>query len=269
MALLQLTLVPGLVPQRPPQISRRDALAGAAAAAAAAAAPASLAFAPGRAEAAVEAAASTTASAAASVAASASKRVPRIGIGAWAWGDSLFWQYDPAKDEELREVFDFTVDQGVKLVDTAEVYGFGRSESLIGKFANANPKAKDIEVATKFAALPWRTKASDVVEAAKKSTDRLGRPIDLYQIHFPNAWANAAYWDGLADCVDQGLVKAVGVSNYGVDAMRACNARLQAALASVHLHHHHLHLHHLHPTTSISTTSVSTISISATHRHVL
>ena len=108
-----------------------------------------------------------------------------------------------------------------------QVYGLGRSEELIGKFARQNPKADSIEVATKFAALPWRTKPSDVVEAAKRSTERLGRPIDLYQIHFPNAWCNAQYWDGLADCVDRGLVKKVGVSNYGVDAMRAASTRLQ------------------------------------------
>ena len=93
------------------------------------------------------------------------------------------------------------------------MYGLGRSEELIGKFARQNAKAEGIEVATKFAALPWRTKPSDVVEAAKRSTERLGRPIDLYQIHFPNAWCNAQYWDGLADCVDRGLVKKVGVSN--------------------------------------------------------
>jgi pyridoxine 4-dehydrogenase len=107
------------------------------------------------------------------------------------------------------------------------VYGLGRSEELLGKFARQNPKAGNVEIATKFAALPWRTKPSDVVEAAKRSTERLGRPIDLYQVHFPNAWCNARYWDGLADCVDRGLVKKVGVSNYGVDAMRACSARLQ------------------------------------------
>ena len=216
------TLAPGLLPR--PQCSRRDALT---IAAAAAVAPASRGFA---ADSAIEVSASTASatSSASAITASVPKRVPRVGIGAWAWGDSLFWQYDPSKDEELHEVFDFSIDQGVGLIDTAEIYGLGRSESLIGKFADQNPRAKDVEIATKFAALPWRTKPSDVVEAAKKSTDRLGRPIDLYQIHFPNAWANEKYWDGLADCVDKGLVKAVGVSNYGVDAMRACSARLSA-----------------------------------------
>jgi pyridoxine 4-dehydrogenase len=52
------------------------------------------------------------------------------------------------------------------------------------------------------------------------------RPIDLYQIHFPNAYANEAYWDGMAMAYERGLIRAVGVSNYGVDATRACHAAL-------------------------------------------
>ena len=40
-----------------------------------------------------------------------------------------------------------------------------------------------------------------------------GKPIDLYQIHFPGAWSNEEYWDGIADAYDQGLVKAVGENN--------------------------------------------------------
>ena len=117
--------------------------------------------------------------------------LPKLGLGAWAWGDTLFWGYDAKKDDELSDVFDYAVSKGVTFFDTAEVYGLGRSETLLGQFAAKSPKADSIEVATKFAALPWRTKPGDVLEAAKKSTDRLGRPIDLYQIHFPNAWANA------------------------------------------------------------------------------
>ena len=49
-----------------------------------------------------------------------------------------------------------------------------------------------------------------------------------YQIHFPGAWANEAYWDGIGDCYDQGLIKSVGVSNYGSDALRAVSASLGA-----------------------------------------
>ena len=122
---------------------------------------------------------------------------------------------DQKNDEELREVFDYAVDQGVQFFDTAEVYGFGRSEELIGKFARQNPKAEGIEVATKFAALPWRTKPSDVVEAAKRSTERLGRPIDLYQIHgFDPATPIEETVRALNTLVEHGHVRYIGVSNW-------------------------------------------------------
>ena len=158
---------------------------------------------------------------------------PEMGIGAWAWGDSLFWGYDPRKDDELREVFDFVAARKDGFVDTAELYGIGRSESLIAQFERGGGSVK---VASKFAALPWRTKRGDVVKACRASLKRLeADSMDLYQIHFPNAWANEAYWDGLADCFDLGLVKSVGVSNYGSDAVRAVASTLEArgiALAS-------------------------------------
>jgi pyridoxine 4-dehydrogenase len=154
--------------------------------------------------------------------------LPPMGLGAWAWGDALFWGYDKKEDDVLNRVFDYAIQNSksaTTLLDTAEIYGFGRSEKLIGEFSKGYDPAK-IQVATKFAAFPFRTKASDVVKACEESTKRLGRPIDLYQIHFPNAWSNAEYWDGIAQCYDTGLVKAVGVSNYGVDAVRACHAAL-------------------------------------------
>jgi len=128
-------------------------------------------------------------------------------------------------------VFDYALSKNLAFFDTAELYGLGRSEELLGKFRKEACATKEDEekviIASKFAALPWRTKREDVVKACKASVKRLGgQPIDLYQIHFPNAWSNEDYWDGLADAYDQGLVKSVGVSNYGVDALRACHAKL-------------------------------------------
>ena len=162
---------------------------------------------------------------AAAAAAASPLKFPAMGIGAWAWGDSLFWGYDPRKDAELREVFDFVAARGDGFVDTAELYGLGRSESLVGDFEREG--GRPVAVASKFAALPWRTKRGDVVKACRASLKRLGRDrMELYQIHFPGPWANEAYWDGLADCFDAGLVDAVGVSNYGSDALRAVSKSL-------------------------------------------
>jgi pyridoxine 4-dehydrogenase len=182
----------------------------------------------------IAASTSTTAAPAAAAAAAAYPspfKLPPMGMGCWAWGDSFFWGYNPKEDQDLHDVFDYAVSKNSPaLLDTAELYGFGRSEGLIGDFSKSYDDDK-IFVATKFAALPFRTKAESVVKACQASANRLGRggenkAIDLYQIHFPNAYANEAYWDGLAMAYEKGLVKAVGVSNYGVDATRACHAAL-------------------------------------------
>ena len=156
--------------------------------------------------------------------------LPPLGLGTWAWGDSIFWKYDKKDDADLRDVFNYAISKDVGFFDTAELYGLGRSETLLGQFRSSleTENADRVQIASKFAALPFRTKPNDVVKACKESVRRLGgdRPIDLYQIHFPNAWSNAEYWDGLALAHEQGLVKAVGVSNYGVDATRAAHAAL-------------------------------------------
>jgi predicted aldo/keto reductase-like oxidoreductase len=60
--------------------------------------------------------------------------VSRLGIGTWAWGDTMVWQYSESMDAELQQVFDLCVRQGINFFDTAEVYGLGRSEYLCGKF---------------------------------------------------------------------------------------------------------------------------------------
>jgi pyridoxine 4-dehydrogenase len=165
-------------------------------------------------------------------------KLPPMGLGCWAWGDSFFWGYNPKNDADLKQVFDYAVENhSPVLLDTAELYGFGRSESLLGEYSKSamaatttamGDAADKIIVASKFAALPFRTQPDSVVKACQASVQRLGgRPIDLYQIHFPGAWANEAYWDGMAQCYEKGLIKAVGVSNYGVDATRACAKALE------------------------------------------
>jgi len=151
--------------------------------------------------------------------------LPAIGIGAWSWGDSLFWGYDSKNDGELKELFDYYAAMPDPFFDTAEIYGFGRSEQLLGEFERAS--GKKVKLASKFAALPWKTTRGDVVKACEASLKRMGRDsMELYQIHFPNAWANADYIDGLGDCVEKGLVQAVGVSNYGADAIQYASEAL-------------------------------------------
>lgn len=130
---------------------------------------------------------------------------------------------------------------GVNFFDTAEAYGFGKSETLTkNSCATAGLTiGSDVEVATKFAPFPTRPNGASVVEACKASAARLGvDQIPLYQIHFPDIIQplkafgfenrkDELYWDGLAECYLSGLAKNVGVSNYGPETL----LRAQEALS--------------------------------------
>lgn len=155
-------------------------------------------------------------------------RISPLGIGTWAWGDRLFWGYGRGgyTDADLCAAFDASLAASITLFDTAEVYGRGRSERLLGQFVRATEQP--VVVASKFMPLPWRLRRGSLVAALRKSLDRLGlKQIDLYQIHVPFPPISIETWmAGLADAVDAGLVRAVGVSNYSAAQMRRAHTAL-------------------------------------------
>ena len=154
-------------------------------------------------------------------------RVPRIGIGAMPWSDSTGFGYGSKLGlGEARTAFEACVAAGVRLFDTAEIYGFGKSERILGELVRE--ESRPTNVATKYAPYPWRFGRGTVVGALKRSLGRLGvESVDLYQIHFPSPWASIPrLMDGLADAVKAGLTQTVGVSNYSADQMREASATL-------------------------------------------
>ncbi|MBD2256996.1 aldo/keto reductase [Pseudanabaena sp. FACHB-2040] len=161
-----------------------------------------------------------------------------MGCGTWAWGNRLLWGYDPSMDQELQAVFNRCVSGGVTLFDTGDSYGTGRlngrSESLLGQFAKdyAGSNQERLCIATKLAAYPWRLTRGAMVKAGKASAERLGRPVDLVQMHWSTAnyapWQENALLDGLGDLYEQGLVKGVGLSNFGPKRLRLAHQRLAA-----------------------------------------
>lgn len=165
-----------------------------------------------------------------------------IGIGCWAWGDSRLWGYTPQSDKDLEAAFRKAVQMGVNFFDTAEVYGRGKSEQLLGTFVKNyvnSPEYKlPVIVASKFIPLPWRVTHGSLKNALVESLKRLGlQSIDLYQVHGPAfSLRSVEVWaDALADCVKEGLIKSVGVSNYNPDQVKRTHAVLAAkgvALAS-------------------------------------
>ena len=151
----------------------------------------------------------------------------QLGIGTWAWGDKRVWGYGKGySDSDLREAFQSSISAGITLFDTAEMYGFGKSERLIGQFIDEQ-KVK-VFIATKFAPVPWRLRRHDLTTALKKSLNRLGlKSVDLYQIHWPLHLRSLNTWmDALAETVQQGLTRGVGVSNYSADQMKRAHDRL-------------------------------------------
>ncbi|BBD65732.1 aldo/keto reductase [Nostoc commune NIES-4072] len=151
--------------------------------------------------------------------------LPSMGCGTWAWGNQLLWGYHESMDHQLQAVFNLCVSNGVTLFDTGDSYGTGRlngrSELLLGRFSQeyVGLGKENICIATKIAAYPWRWTRKSMVEACKSSAQRLGRNVDLVQMHWSTAnyapWQEGGLLDGLADLYEQRLVKGVGLSNYG------------------------------------------------------
>ena len=76
--------------------------------------------------------------------------IAKLGIGTWAWGDKFFWKYKAEEDENLQASFNYLVDKGVNFFDTAEIYGIGKSELLLGRFLRQyEAKEKRVEIGTK------------------------------------------------------------------------------------------------------------------------
>ncbi|CEP14889.1 hypothetical protein [Parasitella parasitica] len=185
-------------------------------------------------------------------------RIPPIAIGTWQWGDKKVWGWTPQAEENARAAFDKAFELGMAFYDTAEVYGDGESEREISRFRknySEQDKKKQV-IATKYFPHKHRTQFPDVLlSALKDSLARLGEfQVDLYQIHAPihpaeievvgksvlkhgqqRTYNCCNKANALADAYDKGLVKAVGVSNYGKEEIQRMHTALHKrgiALAS-------------------------------------
>lgn len=142
-------------------------------------------------------------------------------IGTWAWGDKIFWNYGSDYGlNQVREAFKVAMDVGTTFFDTAEIYGFGLSEDLLGQFMHHN---QPVQIATKYAPAPWRFTAQSVSDALTASLKRLRvEQISLYQVHWPFSFlmSQETLMNALADEVKRGRIGSVGVSNYSATEMR-------------------------------------------------
>ncbi len=162
-------------------------------------------------------------------------RVSRIGLGTWPLGGRE-WGAVP-EDVAIATCLG-AVERGINLIDTAPIYGRGRSEEIIGKAIRAHGRREDFFIATK-AGLEWNERGvftnsttPRLRQEIEYSLRRLGTEyIDLYQVHWPDALVPIAEVAALlAGFQREGKVRALGVSNFSVAQMK--EFRSVAPLAS-------------------------------------
>ncbi|MDH2444473.1 aldo/keto reductase [Amnibacterium sp. CER49] len=142
------------------------------------------------------------------------REVSAVGLGTWQLGGD----WGEVSEEQAREVLEASADAGVTLFDTADVYGDGRSERIIGAFRQANPSLP-ITVATKMGRRVPQTPEAYTLEHFREWIDRSRRnlgqdTLDLVQLHCPpgEVYESDAVYDALDTLVEEGAIAAYGVS---------------------------------------------------------
>lgn len=151
-------------------------------------------------------------------------KVSRLGLGTWAIGG---WMWGGTEEKESIDTILKAIDLGINLIDTARVYGFGRSEEIVGKAIKQSGKREKVYLSTKTG-LSWKgekvyrdARKEDIFKEVDESLKKLQTDyIDLYFIHWPDPLtpisetAEAAY-----SLLQKGKIRAIGVSNYSIKEM--------------------------------------------------
>jgi aryl-alcohol dehydrogenase-like predicted oxidoreductase len=165
--------------------------------------------------------------------------ITTVGFGAWAAGGGGWsFSWGPQDDDASIAAIRHAVERGVNWIDTAAVYGLGHSEEVVGRFLHTLAPRERPFVFTKCG-LDWdesdpmkpsrRTLQPDSIRReCDASLRRLGvERIDLYQFHWPDEGGVPVEdsWDAMIRLVEQGKVRAIGVSNFDVTLLERCETR--------------------------------------------
>lgn len=150
--------------------------------------------------------------------AAADLQFSRIGLGTWAMGG---WMWGGTDEESIRTIHS-AIDRGITLIDTAPVYGFGRSEEIVGKALASGGMRQRVVIATKVGldwvkGEPFRNASRErILAELETSLKRLRTDvIDIYQVHWPDPMTPIAESaDAMATLFKQGKIRAIGVSNF-------------------------------------------------------
>jgi aryl-alcohol dehydrogenase-like predicted oxidoreductase len=155
---------------------------------------------------------------------SANLQFSRIDLGTWAMGG---WMWGGTDEQESIRTIHSAIDRGITLIDTAPVYGFGKSEEIVGKALASGGLRQRVSIATKVG-LDW-TNGEPFRNATRKrifaeieaSLKRLGTDvIDIYQVHWPDPMTPLSETaDAIGSLFKQGQIRAIGVSNFSLEQM--------------------------------------------------
>lgn len=162
--------------------------------------------------------------------------ITRLGFGAWAiGGGGWYFGWGPQDDEQSLAAMRRALELGINWIDTAAAYGLGHSEELVGRLLRELPSSRRPHVFTKCGVVyegrdrmgpPLRTLRPDSVRReCEASLRRLGvEQIDLYQFHWPDDTGVAIEdsWATMVKLVEEGKVRAAGVSNFNVELLSRC-----------------------------------------------
>jgi aryl-alcohol dehydrogenase-like predicted oxidoreductase len=148
-----------------------------------------------------------------------------VGYGAWEAGGAA-WGPNESEDVVI-DAIRTGIDAGIDWIDTAEVYGDGVSETLVGRAISG--RRDEVVLATKVAPQPEGSgfAPAQVRDACEKSLGRLGTDrIDLYQLHWPDTSGTLLEdtWGAMSELHDAGLVRSIGVSNFDREQIERCLA---------------------------------------------
>jgi len=158
------------------------------------------------------------------------KKISKIGLGTWQFG-SREWGYgERYASQEAHAIVSRAIDLGITLFDTAEIYGFGRSERILGRALGE--RLESVFLATKL--FPVVPVAPVVEQRAVASANRMAaRRLDLYQVHQPNPVVrDGTIMRGMRALQRVGLVGDVGVSNYTLARWRTAEDALGSRVLS-------------------------------------
>ncbi len=153
----------------------------------------------------------------------------RIALGTWAIGG---WMWGGTDEKESIRTIHAALDQGINLIDTAPIYGYGRSEEIVGEALRQHGRRDSVILATKVG-IDWtrgkierNSTRQRVLQELEDSLRRLQTDyIDIYQVHWPDSRVPVEETaDTLHELYEQGKIRAIGVSNYSPEEMERFRA---------------------------------------------